>query len=156
MLKEHVRARVPKCLSKESRYLLPLRNPSFFDNLSHLLPNKMGERFSHKSVSVNIYPCPLDKKGGESQGMWSQSKQRSVHLLPLARLTSKDCQMKRKRLHKHYTITDHTGNMFFVSDNEFRKMISTTGVSKFKDVCVSVKVTFSAMIANGEKSTQAS
>lgn len=25
----------------------------------------MAQRFSHKSVRVNIYPCPLVKKGGE-------------------------------------------------------------------------------------------
>lgn len=54
MLKEHVRARVPKCLGKESRYLVPLRNPPFFGNLSHLLPSKVAQRFSHKSVRVNI------------------------------------------------------------------------------------------------------
>jgi len=51
-------------LGKESRYLLPLRNPPFFGNLSHLLPNKMAQRFSHKSVRVNIYPCPLVKRKG--------------------------------------------------------------------------------------------
>lgn len=64
MLKEHVRAQVLKCLDKESRYLLPLRNPPFFGNLSHPLPNKTAQRFSHKSVRVNIYPCPSVKSGG--------------------------------------------------------------------------------------------
>lgn len=64
MLKEHVRAQVLKCLGKESRYLLPLRNPPFFDNLSHPLPNKTAQRFSHKSVRVNIYPCPWVRSGG--------------------------------------------------------------------------------------------
>lgn len=64
MLKEHVRAQVLKCLGKESRYLLPLRNPPFFGNLSHPLPNKTAQRFSHKSVRVNIYSCPLVKSGG--------------------------------------------------------------------------------------------
>lgn len=65
MLKEHVRARVPKCLGKESRYLLPLRNPPFFGNLSHLLPNKVAQRFSHKSVRVNICPWPLVRRRWE-------------------------------------------------------------------------------------------
>lgn len=68
MLKEHVRAQVLKCLGKESRYLLPLRNPPFFGNLSHPLPNKTAQRFSHKSVRVNIYPCPSVKSGGEGWG----------------------------------------------------------------------------------------
>lgn len=51
--------------AKRAATSLPLRNPPFFGNLSHLLPNKMAERFSHKSVRVNIYPCPLVKKRGE-------------------------------------------------------------------------------------------
>lgn len=62
MLKEHVRAQVLKCLGKESRYLLPLRNPPFFGNLSHPLPSKTAQRFSHKSVRVNVYPCPSVKR----------------------------------------------------------------------------------------------
>lgn len=70
MLKEHVRARVPKCLGKESRYLLPLRNPPFFGNLSHLLPNKVAQRFSHKSVRVNIcLPAPLVKKAARGNSL---------------------------------------------------------------------------------------
>lgn len=68
-LKEHVRAQVPKRLGKKRRCLLLLRNPPFFSNLSHLLPNKMVQRFSHKCVRVNIYPALWTGRG--ERGMQS-------------------------------------------------------------------------------------
>lgn len=49
---------------------MPLRNPPFFGNLSHLLPNKVAQRFSHKSVRVNIcLPAPLVKKAARGNSL---------------------------------------------------------------------------------------
>lgn len=31
-------------------------------NLSHLFTNQMAQKFSHKFVRVNIYPCPMVKR----------------------------------------------------------------------------------------------